>query len=102
MSPANCSGVLGTGSAINCAKRVFVSGACKADTNAALSRDTTSRGVPAGAIRPHQVSISKPGSVSAMVGTSGSSGLRTDDVTASGSSLPARMLTAAVARLSRL
>ena len=64
MNAPNCSGVLATGSAISVAKRVLASGEFSAATKAWLSLATTSLGVAAGATRPHQVSISKPLSVS--------------------------------------
>ncbi|MNC67884.1 hypothetical protein D3C75_1184270 [compost metagenome] len=50
-----------------------------------------SAGVPAGAARPNHVTASKPGKPrSAMVGTSGMSGARCEDVTASARILPLR------------
>ena len=60
MKLPNCSGVVGTGSAIRPAKRLRASGLFSAATKAWLSRATTSRGVPAGATSPHQVSTAKP------------------------------------------
>ena len=58
------------------ANRVFVSGALQRGDEGVVQLATTSRGVPAGATRPHQVSIEKPFSVPATVGTSGSALLR--------------------------
>ena len=102
MNWPNCSGVVGTGSAISWAKRCCVSGAFSASVKAALSRPITSAGVLAGATRPHQVSTSKPLMVSAMAGTPGSRGEGRALVTASALILPALMLAAAAARLSML
>ncbi len=102
MNWPNCSGLLGAGSAISNAKRDFTSGLCRAWVNAVLSLRTVSAGVAAGTTRPHQVSMLKPGRVSATVGTSGMVAVRCAVVTASALSLPARMLADAVARLSKL
>ena len=55
----------------------------------AFSRTTSSRGMPAGPNIAYQTLISKPGSVSATVGTSGSRAERFASVTASSRSLPA-------------
>src|SRR5690606_9191318 len=102
MKAPNCSGVVGTGSAKRAAKRACVSGALSAATKAWFSLSRVAVGVPAGATRPHQVSIEKPLSVSATGGASGRKGLRCSVVTANALSLPALMLGAAVARLSKL
>src|SRR5665647_483297 len=102
MKLPNSSGLLVTGSAISAANRVFASGDCNAVTNAWLSLAITSFGVPAGATRPHQVSIANPLSVSATGGASGNAGERVSVVTAIAFNLPERMLGAAVARLSKL
>ena len=63
----------------------------------------TSGGVPAGAISPNHVEMSKPGTpASAIVGRSGASFDRCDVVTASARSLPALTCTIAFARLSNM
>ena len=61
----------------------------------------TGRGVRAGACMPNQAVASKPGTtVSARVGTSGSTALRTCPVTASGRSRPSRIWPMQEGRLS--
>ena len=57
---------------------------------AASSRSTTGRGVPAGAKRPTQTPISKPGTVSATAGRSGVAAKRRSPVTPSARSRPSR------------
>jgi uncharacterized membrane protein len=102
MNTPNASGVLATGSAIKAAKRIRVSGAVKAVVKAWFNRLITSGGVAAGATKPHQVSTVNPGSVCARLGTLGKASLRWAVVTPKASSLSARMLVAAVAKLSIL
>lgn len=53
-------------------------------------RPTTSRGMPAGPHRQVQEDMSKPGSVSAMAGVSGTTGLRASEVTPSARTRPSR------------
>ncbi|MNT93884.1 hypothetical protein D3C72_2354560 [compost metagenome] len=54
-----------------------------------LNASTTAAGVPAGASTPYQPFTTKPGTLSATVGTLGSSGERRSPVTAMAFSLPA-------------
>ncbi len=102
MNLSNSAGVEDTGSAIRVSKRVLVSGAASASAKARLSLSSTGLGVPAGATRPHQVSMAKPGKVLDSAGTPGSSVVGFSEVTANALSLPERILGAAAARLSML
>ena len=64
------------------------SGSANTRCVSALTRITTLRGVPAGANTANQVVASKPGTVSATVGTSGAAGERLAVVCASARILP--------------
>src|SRR5207245_2367606 len=55
ISAANCSGDVGAGSAPCCAKNDFISGVFKMRATSAFHLATISLGVPAGAMKPHQV-----------------------------------------------
>jgi hypothetical protein len=91
ISAANCVVELPDGTAPIAANPSRSSGCARIATTSAFSRSTMSRGVPAGATRPCQVSAAKPGSpASAMVGTSGSRAERSGVVTPSTRSRPPR------------
>jgi hypothetical protein len=90
MYAANCSGVPPVVIAPTPAYFSRIAALCSALLVAALSLSITSRGVPAGAMRPVTLigpKAAKP--TSAAVGTSGSIGARLSDVTSSARSLPA-------------
>ncbi len=91
MKAPNCSGVSDAASTPSSPKRVLMSGIAATFAIAADNLLTTSAGVPAGASRPHHVLMSKSLSppASAMVGSSGMTGVRCALVTASALSLPA-------------
>src|SRR5262245_21040172 len=69
---------------------------------AVLSVSTTSGGVPLGATIPYQTTASYPGTVSPMVGTSGSASARLPAVTPSARNLPALMWAIEPGRLSNI
>ena len=88
---ANCCGVLADG--LDAQARQLVactSGSASAWLAAVLMRATMSAGRPFGPYRPNQVFDSKPGSVSAIGGRSGASGLRLSEVTPSARRRPSR------------
>ncbi len=72
--------------------RVICAATSALSVMATISRESRSRiaaGIPAGAITPNQIIISKPGTpASSIVGTSGSAGCRSRADTASGLALP--------------
>src|SRR5258708_40016513 len=55
ISAPNCSGLVGAGSAPCCAKNVFISGVPRIRATSAFHLAMISFGVPAGAMKPHQV-----------------------------------------------
>src|SRR5215831_8079033 len=65
-----------------------ISGSLRISPTSPLSRSMMGRGVPPGAARPSQEMTSKPGSVSAMAGISGSSTKRLREETASPRNMP--------------
>ena len=103
MSPftiaANASGKLPTGSPPSVVMRSRISGCWTIFATSSRMRTTMSRGVPAGAKRPNHATVSKPGSVSATAGRSGTSGERWAVVTASARTRPALMWPIAGGRL---
>src|SRR5258706_264920 len=85
---ANCSGVFATGSIPSLSRRSRKSARLMIVTESSWIFFTISRGVPAGAMKPYQAWMSKPGSVSAIAGTSGSAFARRGLVTPSAFNLP--------------
>ena len=55
INAANCSGVVGAGSAPCCAKNAFISAVARMRVTSAFHLAMISFGVPAGAMKPHQV-----------------------------------------------
>jgi len=88
---ANASGELATGSIASFARRSWKSGRLMIVTTSSWIFSTMSRGVPAGAMKPYHAWMSKPGSVSAIAGTSGSAFERCGLVTPRPFTLPALM-----------
>ena len=83
MRSASCSGEPPTATPPCASRRSFTSCVPRMRTTSALSLAMMSRGVPAGIIRPNQLSASNPLSDSLIAGTSGSAGERLLDATPS-------------------
>ncbi|CFN66998.1 Uncharacterised protein [Bordetella pertussis] len=89
---ANCAAVSVLGVTLSAAMRFFAFGRAEASRMAWLMASTTSGRVSLGAHTAYQAVTSKPGMpISAMLGTSGSSGMRSLVETASARSLSARI-----------
>src|SRR5437588_33482 len=82
MNAANSSGARGAGSRPSPASFALTSGLARLADTTSCTFATTGFGVLAGATRPYQMRVSKPGKVSAIAGSSGASGVRCGEVTA--------------------
>ena len=91
MKAPNCAVVRIIGSVPTSASRALMAGSASAALISRLSRSMIYGGVPRGAPTPAQVPASYPGTVSAIVGTSGSRLNRSCPSTPSALSLPLRM-----------
>src|SRR3954467_4567720 len=88
MNAANSSGGIGAGSRPSPARLPLTSGLARLAVTTSWIFATTVFGVFAGATRPYQMRVSKPGKVSAIAGRSGASGERCGEVTPSPFILP--------------
>src|SRR5271170_6316337 len=102
MKRADACGVLPTGSADNSSRRLATSGDRIASAMSALIFSTTARGVLGGATTANHAEEAKPGSVSAMVGRSGSAAMRICVPTASSRNWPLFTSGKEVPRLSNI
>src|SRR5262245_24493809 len=97
MIASNSAGEFGEGREPSVFRRVTTSGIFSTSRTSSLTLSTTAFGVPFGAIRPnHDAYLNVGTPASATVGTSGTSGWRLDELTASMRTLPALACSAAL------